>query len=178
MKIFVKNKRGFTLLETIMYLFIATILMITISGLVLSIFNARRYFISINDVNHNARFIIHYLTNRMHNVDNIVDVSPAVEKFHFYQIPSTRFSMEISGEDFVYREGQDTGAGFPEQPSLAPVVLNNSNIIVSNLSLLAVNDYQGATNQGVQINFTLSTGSANDQFGYYQKNFSTFISIR
>lgn len=178
MKNLAKNKGGFTLLETVMYLSIATILMITISVLVLSIFNARRYFIAINNVNYNARFIIHYLTNRMHNVDQVVDVSPAIEKFHFYQIPSTRFSIEVSGGDLVYREGQDTGTGFPEQSSLEPIILNNPNITVSNLSLIGTSDYLGVVNQGMQINFTLTSGAASDQSGYYEKDFSTFISIR
>ena len=169
---------GFTLVETVIYLFIATALMIVISGLVLSVFNARRYFIAVNDVNHNARFIIHYLTNRLHNVDTIVDVSPALEEFYFYQLPDIRFSVETLGDDIAYRQGQDTGSGFPEQSSLDPVLLNNSSVAISNLSLITVDNYQDISNQGIQISFTLSAGSSSDEFSYYQRDFSTFISIR
>lgn len=178
MKILKTNKEGFTLVEIIIYLFISTILMITISKLVLGVFNARRHFIAINEVNHDARFIVHYLTNRLHNVDTIVNANPAPEEFHFYQLPDIRFSVELLGDDVVYRQGQDTGSGFPEQSTLDPVVLNNFNITVLNWSLIAVNDYQNISNQGIQINFTLMAGSPSDAFSYYERDFSTFISIR
>lgn len=174
---FYPRQDGFSLIETITYIFIATILMITISSLVMSIFNSRQYFISASEVNHNARFIVHYLTNRLHNVDNIVDASPAVEEFHFYQLPDKRFSLELIGDDLAYREVQDTGAGFPEQSSSTPILLNNLNINVSNLDLLAVNNYQGMSNKGIQISFTLSSREPGN-FAHYQKDFSTFISIR
>ncbi|MFA6307275.1 MAG: prepilin-type N-terminal cleavage/methylation domain-containing protein [Patescibacteria group bacterium] len=178
MKIFQINKKGFTLVETIIYLLIATLLMIIISSLVLSVFKARRHFIAINDVNHNARFIVHYLTNRLHNTNTIVDVSPAPEQFHFYQLPDMRFSIEVLGDDMVYREGQDIGSGFPDQSTLSPIILNNSNVSVSNLSLIAVDDYRGISNQGIQISFRLTSGTVEKDYSYYQRDFSTFLSIR
>ena len=165
-------------MEIVIYLFIAATLMVVISSLVLSVFNTRKYFIAINDVNHDARFIVHYLTNRLHNVDTIVDASPDPEEFHFYQLPDIRFSIEIVGDDLAYREAQDTGSGFPEQSSVEPILLNDPNIAVSNLSLVSVDDYQNIENQGIQINFTLTTGSPSSEFSHYQKDFSTFISIR
>ena len=127
-----------------------------ISGLVLSIFNARRYFISINDVNHNARFIINFLSNRIHNVDLISDVSPAVEEFHFYQMPSTRFSIDLEGDDLIYRQVQDTGGGFPSQSTAIPMPLNADRVAVSGLDITSISDAHGNINKGIKIDFVLT----------------------
>lgn len=169
---------GFTMIETLIYLFILSMLMLLISSLVMGVFNAKKQLQASNSVHNNARFIVNFLSNKIHNVDLIVDANPAVEQLHFYIMPDTRFSVAIESGDLIFREVEDTGAGFPDQSTAEPVALNNSRVRVSNLVLTPIVDSQGNQNQGVAIDFIITAGSASDIYGYLQKDFSTFISIR
>lgn len=172
------NEKGFTLIETLTYLFIMSMLILIMSSLMLNIFNTRKMMISSHRVHDNARFIVNYLNNRIHNVDVIDDVSPQPEILHFYQLPGTRFSISAENNDLIFRQVEDIGAGFPDQSTAEVISLNSANINLDNLSLTSVTDPLGSTNQGVRISFTLSIGSVGDKYGYLQKTFTTFISLR
>lgn len=169
---------GFTLVETLTYLFILSMLILIISTMMLNIFNVRKMMISSHRVHDNARFIVNYLNNRIHNVDIIDDVSPEPEILHFYQLPDVRFSFSNESSDLVFRQVEDEGSGFPNQSTGEAIILNSSNVNLDNLILTPVDDYLGNQNQGVRISFVLSTGSPGDDFGYVQKTFTTFISLR
>jgi len=174
----IKNQEGFTLVEVITYLFITAMLLLIISSMLMSIFNARKQLQVSHAIHHNARFIINFLSNRIHNVDLIDDVSPASEGFHFYQLPDIRFSIDIEGDDLIYRQVQDTGAGFPDQSTATPLALNSDRVAVSNLNISSISDAHGNINKGINIDFILTVGSPGDVHGYLQKSFSTFLSIR
>ena len=172
------QQEGFTLIEIITYLFITAMLLIIISSMVMTIFNARKQLQASHEIHHNARFIINFLSNRIHNVDLIADVSPAVEDFHFYQLPDIRFSIDTEGDDLIYRQVQNTGLGFPEQSTARPVALNSERVAVSGLVISSIADAHGNPNKGVNITFVLTVGSPGDVHGYSEKSFSTFLSIR
>ena len=174
----IKNQKGFTMIETITYLFITAMLLLIISSMLMSIFNARKQLQASHAIHHNARFIINFLSNRIHNVDLISDVSPAPEVFHFYQMPDIRFSLDLEGDDLIYRQVQDMGSGFPEQSTANGMALNADRVLVSNLNISAISDAHGNINKGVNIDFILTVGSPGDIHGYLQKSFSTFLSIR
>jgi len=174
----IKNQSGFTFVEVLTYLFIFSMLILIICSLVISIFNARKQLQASNYVYQNARFIVSFLSNRVHNVDWIDDVSPATETLHFYQLPDKRFSIKLDNNNLIYQETQDTGSGYPDQSTADPVMLNNNSIQVTSLLLTPVSDSRGNINQGVKIDFTLSIGGAGDKFGYIVRPFSTFISVR
>lgn len=175
---FIKASKGFTLMETMMYLLIMGMLLLVIASLVANIFNARRQMQASDFVHTDARFIVNFLNNRIHNVDIITDVAPAVEQFHFYQLPDTRFSLQLEDEDLVYRQTLDIGGGFSEQATADPIILNNDRVKVSDFNLTSVSDSQGRANQGVMVDFTLTVSQPDDNFGYFQKSFNTFFSIR
>jgi hypothetical protein len=141
-------------------------------------FNARRQLRSANLVNHDARFIVNYLTNRIHNVEVIDDIRPDTYQILFYSSATTRFSLSVESGNFVYRETEDTGSGFPEQSTVNPVILNSSDLIASDLILTPITDNHGNTNQGVILNFTLTTKNDEGAHGHVQQNFNTFITIR
>lgn len=169
---------GFTLVETLTYIFIMSMLVLLLSSMMLNIFNTRKVLITSHRVHDNARFIVNFLNNRIHNVDLIDDVSPEPEGLHFYQLPETRFSMLVEGDDLVFRQTEDIGEGFPDQSTADPIVLNSNNVRVDSFSLTPVTDSFGNENQGVRISFTISTGSSGDSYGYLRKTFNTFISLR
>ncbi len=178
MRKIIKNQSGFNLVEVIAYIFITTVLMITISGLVMSVFFSRRYIESSNSVYQNARFMINFLTNQIHNVDQIDIVDPDPAQLYFYQLPDTRFSLIIDNNNLIYQETHDEGGGFPDQSTADPLVLNSSDVSVTALTLTAIDNNNGDTNQGAIVDFTLTRGNSNDRYGYIEQDFQTFISIR
>ncbi|PLX25033.1 hypothetical protein C0580_03405 [Candidatus Parcubacteria bacterium] len=169
---------GFTLVETLTYLFIMSMLILIISTMILNIFNTRKMMVSSQRLHDNARFIVNYFNNRIHNVDIIDDVSPEPEILHFYQLPDTRFSIANESGDLIFRQTEDGGTGFPDQSTGQAIMLNSRAVNLDNLVLTPIDDYLGNENQGVRISFTLSTGSTGDNYGYIQKTFTTFISLR
>lgn len=173
-----KSQQGFTLIEILTYLFITATLLLIISSMVMSIFNARKQLQASHIINYNARFIINFLSNRIHNVDLISDVSPEPEEFHFYELPDIRFSIDTEDEDLIYRQVQDTGSGFPDQSTATPLRLNSNLVAVSDLDILSISDAHGNPDKGIKIDFVLTVGSPGDEHGYLQKAFSTFLSIR
>lgn len=173
-----KNNRGFSLIETLLYLLIMGLLLLVIASVAVNVFNTRRQFKAADLVQSNGRFIVNLLNNRIHNIDLIDDVSPAPETFHFYEFPDKRLSLKLDNENLVFQEAIDAGSGFPEQASVEPVILNNDSVRVSDLVLTAISDNDGNSNQGVIVNFVLTVGYPEDYFGYYQETFNTFFSLR
>lgn len=173
-----KNKKGFTLIETVVYLFITSILLIVISSLIFNIFNTRRNINNSNIVHSDARYIMNFLYNNMHNIDLIDEVASSTEKYHFYKLPDKRFSLEVLDGDLVYRLSQDTGSGFPPQASSTPVKLNTDKVTVRSFVMNTYDDNDGNENRAATFSVVLSAGNSATGQGYVEKLFTTFISLR
>lgn len=172
------NKKGFTLVEVLVYILITSILLIIIGSIVVNVINLRKHLNASNMVHSDARFIINFLSNNIHNVDLIDDVSPAIEQYHFYQLPNYRFSIATEGDNLVYRKTEDTGSGFPDQFTAEAVILNSQEVRVTDLIIQAYDDNEGNENMGVGISFNLTIGNINNSYGYVRQYFSTFLSLR
>src|SRR3989339_236694 len=144
------NKSGFSLIETLVYIFITAMLLAVISNLLMANFNIRRQLKASNMLYNDARFIIGQLNNRIHSMSDI-----------------TNFSLQVENDNLIYRE--------TSQPDL---ILNSTQIKVNNLVLTPVNDAQANPNRGLLVNFNLSTGDQSDIYGYLNEDFETFISLR
>lgn len=173
-----KQRAGFSLVETLVYLFITSMLLLMIANLVINIFNSKRLFKSEEVVARNARYIMSFMLNKLHNVSSIDDLGGGSQNIMFYVSPDRRFNLAIENENFVYRETQDTGSGYPDQSTATPYLLNSDNVQVSDITLTPMNDNYGQTKQGVILSFTLTYGSPGDKYGYAQRTYSTFLSIR
>lgn len=169
---------GFTLVETLVYLFITSMLLLMISSLVINIFNSKRLFKSEEVVARNARYIMSFMLNKLHNVDTIEDLGGGAENIMFYVAPDRRFSIGIEGDDFVYRETRDSGSGYPSQSTATAYLLNSDNVKVSDITLTPMHDNYGQNNQGVLLSFSLTHGVPEDNYSYTQRTYSTFLSIR
>lgn len=172
-----KSQAGFTFVESMVYVFVMTIILMTVSNLFINSFNARKQSVASYSLYSDARFIANFLNNRMHNVNFIQD-EPLPSKYIFYNLPNTRFDIFLAEDNLLYREAIDDGSGFAEQSSIEAAVLNSRLVRVESFDMLTVADSQGNENQGVKIDFVLSTGDPGDRFAYKQKAFSLFISLR
>lgn len=178
MKYFVKKNKGFTLVELIVYLGITTMLLTLIGSFIINVYNAKKMLQSSDLVDHNARFILNYLANRIHNVDTLVGTGATPADLLFYVSSTSRFSITLENNNIVYRQSDDLGAGFPDQSSVTPIILNTNDITVSNLILQTLEDDQGVANKGTSLGFTLTTTGTVDPYRSLQQSYKTFISIR
>jgi Tfp pilus assembly protein PilW len=174
----IKKQNGVSLVETIAYIAITAILLVSIIGLMMNVFNTRKNIESSNSVHHNARFIVNFLSNRIHNVDYINNVDPDPAQLHFYEYPDNRYSLIIEDNDLIWQETKDIGEGFPNQSTAEPILLNSKKVHVSDLILIPISDGHANENRGIKISFTLTFGNINDSFSYTQKTFNTFIGLR
>lgn len=173
-----KKQGGFSLIEIMLYVSITTMLLLVISSIVINTMNARKHLRASEAIQHNARFMMNFLTNRIHNATVVDVVSPSPEQIIFYTSTSTRFSFTEEGGNLLFRQSANTGAGFPPQSSVTPTQVNSGDAVVSNFVLTASDDNFGQANRGVSIGFTLTTGSLGDMYVYQQADFKTLISVR
>ena len=168
---------GFTFVESMVYVFVMTVILMTVSNLFMTSFNARKHSVASYSIYNDARFIVNFLNNRVHNVSLIQDEALPAE-YLFYNLPDTRFDLVVEDNNLLYRETIDEGSGFPDQSSVEPIVLNSRSVRVESFDLTSVFDSEGNPNKGIKIDMVLATGSVNDSFGYKQESFSFFISLR
>lgn len=172
------NNSGFTLMELVIYIFVSSILLVIISSLVMGIFTTRRKVIAEQLLYNDARFVVNFLNNRIHNVDLIDDVSPAAEEFHFYELPNKRFSLELLDGDLIYREVEDTGSGFPDQSTASPIVLNSKDVDVKGFVMVSYDDNDGNPNRAIRFNIVMSAGDVSRPVTYKEEMFGLFFSLR
>lgn len=166
------------MIETLGYLFITSMLLLLIISLIINIFNARRQFRSAELLDRNARYIMNFVLNKVHNVDTI-EVNPSnPAEFYFFDYPDQRFNLALEQNNLVFRLVTDTGTGFPDQSTASPHYLNASGTTVTNLVIQPLANNAGQTNKGVQMSFVLSVGTSTDRYGFAQEDFTTFFSIR
>lgn len=173
-----KKQDGFSLIEIMLYVAITTILLLMISSIVINTMNARKHLRASEAIQHNARFMMNFMTNRIHNATVVDVVSPSPEQIIFYTSTSTRFSFTEEGGNLLFRQSENTGAGFPLQASVTPLQVNSNDAVVSNFLLVASDDNFGHPNRGISIDFTLTTGSLGDMYIYQRADFKTLISVR
>ncbi len=172
------NQKGFTMIETLAYLFITSLLLILIISLITNIFNARRQFRVAELADRNARYIMSFVLNKVHNVDLIDQTGTSSSDIYFYDLPDKRFNFSLESGNLVFRLVEDSGTGFPEQSTAITQNLNFNGVEVSNFSLSNLEDNFGRENQGVHFTFTLRVGTSSDRYGFIEEDFSTFFSIR
>lgn len=163
---------GFSLIETLAYIFITAMLLTTISSLLMSNFNIRRQLKTSSLIYNDARFIITQLNNKIHTASAIADLRPNPEQIIFYPTEASEFYFQVENNNLIYREAIGSGPGGVE------LILNSTQNRVSDFILTPIADSHGNLNKGILINFTLSTGNAINANGYLSENFQTFISLR
>ncbi len=172
---YIKNTKtkGFSLIETLAYIFITAMLLTTISSLLMSNFNIRRQLKTSSLIYDDARFIMTQLNNKIHSVTIIDDVRPDAKQIVFYPNGSNDFSLQVENNNLIYRESVQVGGGSPTE-----LTFNSAKTRVENLVLTPITDSNGTPNRGVLIQFNLSTGNVSDPYGYANEEFQTFISLR
>ncbi|MCB9802643.1 prepilin-type N-terminal cleavage/methylation domain-containing protein [Candidatus Nomurabacteria bacterium] len=167
------NQKAFSLIETLVYIFITAMLLTTISSLIMANFNIRKKLKTSDLVYNDARFIMNQVSNKIHSVNVFDDVRPDSEQIIFYSEAGEDFVFVVEDNNLIYREIPNVGGG-----QALENVLNSERVEVNNFILTPVSDWQGNLNKGILINFNLSIGAPEDVYNYLNQDFETFISIR
>ncbi|KKP91053.1 MAG: hypothetical protein UR94_C0019G0004 [Parcubacteria group bacterium GW2011_GWA2_36_10] len=169
---FKNNQQAFSLIEALVYVFITTMLLTTISSLVLANFNIRKQLKTSDLVFNDARFIMSQLANKIHTAASFVDLRPDPKQIIFDAKLGNNFIFILEDNDLFYQEILAEG-----QDPVGEDIFNSAQVQVSDFILTPVLNTQ-TNHQGVLINFTLSIGAVEDIYGYLREDFQTFITIR
>ncbi|MFH0873315.1 MAG: prepilin-type N-terminal cleavage/methylation domain-containing protein [Candidatus Komeilibacteria bacterium] len=173
------SSKGFTLVETLVYIVIASILLGTIMNVQMSVFRVSKQLRVAHEVQQNVRFLTNIISNRLHNVTSIEDIRPASEVVRFYPDTEHRWLLRSSDGhlellDQVYNQGTsswvDVAGGYQ--------AVTTDKAVISNWSIIPVKNAVGSKYTSAQISFTLTIGSAQEPFGYYQGNYQMIAGAR
>ena len=171
--------QGFTLIETLVYIVIASLLLGVIMSVQTSVFRVSRQLRVAHEVQQNVRFLTNVITNRLHNVVTIEDIRPLPEVARFYPDTEHRWMLRQSNNrlellDQVYNQGNnswvDAAGGYQ--------ALTTDKVVISNWSIIPVKRSAGSQYASAQITFTLTMGSPAELFGYYQGNYQMIVGAR
>lgn len=173
------KQRGFTLIEAVVYLLIASLLLAVIFNVQNSVFRVSRQLRVAHEVQQNVRFLTNTIGNRLHNVVTIEDIRPAAEVARFYPDTEHRWTLRINNGqlqllDQVFDQPSatwvNTAAGYQ--------TLTTDKAVISNWSIVPVKNAAGTTYTSAQITFTLTIGDAAEPFGFYQGNYQMIVGAR
>ena len=163
-----KRTDGFTLVEILVYLVITATLLVIITSTVLNIIIARQQARSHDTIQQSARFMVTFLSDRLHQVRTIEDISPDPALYKFYTVSTTDwFRLTNTAGDLVYQE--QTGG---------PQTLNNDNVSLANFQMTPTKASSTAPYNGLVLDWTLETGSPVNPYGYASYSYHTFLGIR
>lgn len=173
------NRQGFTLVEVLVYVVIASILLGVIMNVQMSVFRVSRQLRVAHEVQQNVRFLTNIVSNRLHNVVSIEDIRPQPEVVRFYPDNEHRWSLRVTDGklellDQVYN--QPTGSWVDVNGGYQTLTTNKA--VISNWSIIPVKNGAGTTYTSAQISFTLTIGSVSEPFGYYQGNYQLIAGAR
>jgi Tfp pilus assembly protein PilW len=164
------STRGITLVETIVYISLASILLLALSAFYVMTTTARVKNQSIAEVNQQGAFAMEQIVQTVRNATAVTTpATAATGNTLTLTVPTASLSptvFSLSGTTLQIKEGAATA-----------VPLTNSLVQVSNLSI--VNLTRASTNGVVRISFTLTRTKNVDRNEYnYSKTFTTSVSVR
>lgn len=163
-----KNNKGFTLVETLLYIGIFSILIVVLFQLLSSIFDVQLESQSTSSVAQDSRFILNRFSYDIGQADTIV--SPI-------SLGSQSDSLQFSKESTTYTYSLVNGNLILANSSLGiSDELNSTNTTVSNLNFLRLSDTNG-NNDTVSISFTL-TSKIIKRGGASSENFTITMGTR
>lgn len=150
-----KLKKGFTLVELLVYMSLLGILLVVLTDILVAILDTRLRSEATNYVEQDARYITARLTRSINQLpSNWIMVSPSpfgtTSNSLTYRLGFSPITYEIRGDNLIYT--------FPSIVApFTPVVINvnSSETIVSNLNFTSLGDTVGK--ESIKIEFTVTS---------------------
>ncbi len=168
-----KNKKGFSLLETILYIILMAMILSTLALFLLQLTSARAKTRVISDVLSGAHLIEQRLSEAVRHAQainvatSVFGTDPGVLSLEMTDATRDPTVFSLSANDGQFQMSQDGGAA----TTLTPSNLQITNLVFTNLT--------GADDVGIiQVQFTVSTTSTSGSKPFsYDQSFQTTLRI-
>lgn len=158
-----KNKKGFTLIEFIIYFSITFFVMSAITLTMINVLEARIKIYSIETVNHNARIMMERITYEVRNSEKINQTNENYLELEVSSSINNPVIFELQNGDLTIKRGEKDAE-----------TLNTQEILVTSLVFSEV-----APERTVQVDMNVSFNNLSDREEYdFQRFFSVTENVR
>ncbi len=164
-----KNQKGFSLAETMIYVAVMCIVMTVLIRYTLNLLNTRAKVRAMSEVEYNAALIIASLNNTANNATGIDEASSR------FEADPGRLTLE-GAEDITFTLTSDDGQVTRQVDDQDATILSTSRVAVKNLTFtnLTTEEDTGI----IQVEFTLSyNDGGNGPYYQFEQEFQTAIRI-
>ncbi len=166
------KKKGFTLLELIIYLAIISGAIVSFTYFILSVSNSRTKTYVAQEVHANARTALELISQRIRASNGVVSVTPSVLTLDFSTaIPAKHPTAIDRDANNALRITEDTDG--------TPVVSTLTSSEVKITTLIFTNVTAPGTRENIRINMTMEYNNPSGSPAFsYTKSFTTAVSVR
>lgn len=158
------NKKGYTLVEMLIYIAILGIISVMVAGIFVTISRTNNRIVSLVEINSNAYSAMERITYETNNASHIyLPTSNFINDSAYDPLKPAQFSIAtkqgISSSESIgfidfYLQNNTI---FMKQEGVSPVALTSSNVLVESFNL---NYYKNDTRESVKIDFTVHPNNA------------------
>jgi len=166
----IKKKEGYTLLELLLYISLYSIIMLSVMALLLTLLEVRVKSRTLAEVDQQGVQIVQLITQSLRNADNVNSpAAGATAALLSLDMPGTSLDPTVFDLSNGIVRISETGG--------AAVVLNNSQVTVSNLTFTNLTRPGTAGNVRVQFSVTYVNPEGRNEYNY-SKTFTADASLR
>ncbi len=165
-------RKGFTLIELIIYLAVISGTVVSFTYFILSVSNSRTKTYVAQEVHANGRTALEIISQRIRASNGVVSVTPSVLTLDFSTVDPAKHPTAIDRDtNNALRITEDTD-GTP-----VASILTSSEVKVTNL--VFTNVTAAGTRENIRVNMTIEYNApAGSQPFNYSKSFTTAVSVR
>lgn len=162
---YLKKKKGFTIIELVIYTAIVTVVLLVISSFIIDIMSSKSKAMAIQEVNQNGRFIINKISIEARKAKSIVSLASNSMTLSYPSSSNEIFSFDTGNKKITMQIGSNPA-----------VDLSTNDVEITSGSFT---DLSSRHSKNVKVSFTVAyknIGGGN-QFDY-SKTFETTLELR
>ncbi|MFH0923635.1 MAG: type II secretion system protein [Candidatus Falkowbacteria bacterium] len=157
-----KSKKGYTLVEMLLYVALLGIITVVIVGVFFVISRTNSRIVTLIEINSNAYSAMERMVYEASNARKIYLPTSNFTNYNYNGTKAAQFSLATSqavpaNESIAYLDFYlENNTIFMKQEGLSPIALTSSNVSVQNLNFYY---YKNGTRESVEINFTVKSNN-------------------
>lgn len=157
-----KNKKGYTLVEMLLYVALMGVITIVIVGIFFTVTRANSRIVSLIEINSNAYSAMERMAYEISNAKNIYFPASNFANYNYDELKASQLSLVTSqsvpaNENIVYIDFYlENNTIFIKQDGVDPIALTSSSVKVQNLNLYY---YKNGARESVKIDLTVKSNN-------------------
>lgn len=157
-----KNKKGYSLVEMLVYVSLLGIITVVIVGVFFTISRTNSRIVAAIEINSNAYSAMERMAYEVSNAKNIYLPTSNFENYNYSAAKAKQFSLVTkqavaANEDIAYLDFYlENNTIFLKQDGTLPVALTSSNVLVESMNLYY---YKNDNRESVKIDFTVKSNN-------------------